>query len=40
MADAHYNLALLFEAGDRRSDAIKHFRLARNLYGPAGRGKS
>ncbi len=35
-ADAHYNVALLFEARGRRSEAITHFRAARKLYGGRG----
>jgi tetratricopeptide (TPR) repeat protein len=37
LADAHYSLGLIFEVQGRRSDAFKHFRAARKLYGPDDR---
>ncbi|MGH7478776.1 MAG: tetratricopeptide repeat protein [Candidatus Methylomirabilales bacterium] len=38
-ADAHYNLGLLCEALGKRSEAIRHLRKARALYGRSGSGR-
>ena len=31
-ADAHYNLALLFESLGKKAEAVAHFRAARKIY--------
>jgi tetratricopeptide (TPR) repeat protein len=31
-ADAHYNLALLFESMGKKAEAVAHFRTARKIY--------
>jgi Tfp pilus assembly protein PilF len=31
-ADAHYNLALLFESMGKKAEAVAHFRAARKIY--------
>jgi len=38
-ADAHYNLGLLCEGLGRKSEAIRHLRKARALYGRSGSGR-